>query len=137
MDIAKRDALLALIGNVNEKSVVIDLNTFFDGNDDSGSIWCNLSIAPEPKDVLEKLEEVRKRDDVDDIKILVTQYDGGDEEWPFSDTIYFITSADENELIAFLGQDYQPDEVWIENQAAELHSINLPSGMKLVAAWWD
>ena len=43
------------------------------------------------------LKTILERDDVADVRIMVTQYDGG-EEWPFSETVFFVTSATPEEI---------------------------------------
>lgn len=139
MDKAKRDKLLNLVGDVNDKTdglVLVTLEQFFDGNDDGGSIWCNLPSAPEPQEVYELLKAIRDRDNVADVRIMVTQYDGGDDEWPFSDTVFFVTSAAPEEVQSWLGEDYAPDDIWIDD-FSRAQKISVPSGMIALAAWWD
>lgn len=86
LNIEKRSALLRRIGNINAKRRQLPLVTseeFFEGNDDGALIWCNLECAPEPKEIYSLLNDIRSRDDVADVRVMVTQYDGDDDEWPF------------------------------------------------------
>lgn len=139
MDKEKRDQLLNAVGNVNDKTeglALVTLEQFFEGNDDSGSIWCNLPSAPDPRQVYQKLKSIREREDVADVRVLVTQYDGGDEEWPFSDTVFFITSATPDDVQSWLGNDYAPDAIWIDD-FSRTQTIPIPNGMVALAAWWD
>jgi hypothetical protein len=139
MDRVKRDALLRRVGDVNAKTeglVLVTLEEFFDGNDDGGSIWCNLSAAPTPEKVFQILKKIRDRKDVGDVRILVTQYDGADDEWPFSDTVYFITSGSTDDVMSWLGDEYAADEMWLE-EFGRAQAIPLPRGMHIIAAWWD
>ena len=139
MDIAKRDQLLSRVGDVNSKDtglVLVTLEEFFEGNNDRGSIWCNLPEAPEPQMVFEVLKMIRARKDVADVRIMVTQYDGGEDEWPFSDTVYFIMSATPDDAKAWFGELYYPDEIWIDD-FSRAGKIPVPEGMHAVAAWWD
>ncbi|MEZ5998898.1 MAG: hypothetical protein R3B98_09415 [Hyphomonas sp.] len=131
--------LLERIGDVNAKRrdlPLVTLEEFFAGNDDAGSIWCNVMCAPEPDEVFERLKSIRDREDVADVRIMVTQYDGGREEWPFSDTIFFVTSASEGDVRAWLGDEYQPNEVWVD-EFKRAERIDVPEGMAAIAAWWD
>ncbi len=140
MDRSKRDALLKRVGDVNSKSaglILVSLEDFFEGNDDGGSIWCNLSTAPEPRQVYAILSQIRDRPDVVDVRILVTQYDGGDEEWPFSDTVYFLTARTPDDIVSWLGNEYAPDEIGVEPDFGRAEPIDCPNGTKIVTAWWD
>ena len=138
MDVDKRNALVERIGDVNNRNAnlpLVTLETFFEGNDDGGSIWCNLEAAPEPQQVFSVLDAIRQRNDVADVRILITQYDGGDE-WPFSDTIYFITRGSPEDVESWLGETYAADEVYLADlDHAEPYEV--PEGMNIVAAWWD
>lgn len=139
MDKSKRDELLNAVGDVNEKAdglVLVTLEQFFEGNDDGGSIWCNLPSSPEPQEVYEKLKAIREREDVADVRIMVTQYDGGDDEWPFSDTVFFITSAAPEDVQSWLGEEFAPDNIGIDD-FSRAEEISVPNGMVALAAWWD
>ncbi len=140
MDLKRRDALLARIGDVNQKIEdlpLVTLEEFFVGNDDGASIWCNLDSAPSPDKVYGVLKGIRARDDVADVRIMVTQFDGGEEDWPFSDTVYFITSGSEDDVRSWLGEEYQPDEIESGNSFDRAERLPVPSGMQVVYAWWD
>lgn len=139
MDKKKRDQLVSTIGQVNGKLkglALVTLEQFFEGNDDGGSIWCNLPTSPAPLCVYAKLKAIRERPDVEDVRIMVTQYDGGDEEWPFSDTVFFITSGTPVDVQSWLGEDHAPDEIWIDD-FSRAEQISVPNGMVAIAAWWD
>lgn len=66
---------------------------------------------------------------------MVTQYDGG-EEWPFSETVFFVTSATPEEITEWLGELYAPDDVWVDD-FSRAEKMDLPEGMHVVAARWD
>lgn len=139
MDRIKRDELLNMVGDLNRKEdgvVLVTLEQFFEGNDDGGSIWCNLEAAPEPEEVYQKLKTIREREDCADVKVMVTQIDGGNDEWPFSDTVFFVTSAAPEDVKTWLGEDFAPDEIWIDD-CSQVKEIKVPDGMTAVAAWWD
>src|SRR5690349_12736194 len=88
----------ALLASIREQSVdsdarpIVSLEAFFDGNEDLGSIGCNLSPHPGVATFYTVLRAIRDRDDVQDVLVGITE-DMGDEEWPFSDTVYVLTRA--------------------------------------------
>jgi hypothetical protein len=82
------------------------------------------------------LLSIRERPDVSDVRIMVTQFDGGDDEWPFSDTICFVTTASEHDVMGWLGDDYRPDEIWSDD-FSRAEAIDVPPGHRVVGAWWD
>ena len=140
MDLVRRDALLARIGDVNEKTEnlpLVTLEEFFVGNDDGASIWCNFLNGPTPDKVYGILKGIRDRQDVADVRILVTQFDGGEEDWPFSDTVYFITSCSEAEVLSWIGDEYAPDEIESGASFGRAESVPVPKGMQVIYAWWD
>jgi hypothetical protein len=136
MDLTKRDALLGRInysGNNDCFPAVVTLEEFFDGNDDLGSLWCNLSNPPESMTQVHMfLEMIRARADVTDLKILITQFDGSPDEWPFSDTVLIDTEVDPDDVATWF-ERYPPDEVEYGG-----HEVRRLSGFKdCVAVWWD
>ena len=138
MDQTKLEALLKTIGDVNDPdtpSRLVSLEQFFDGNDDGGSIWCNLELAPEPADVRKVLEGIRARPDVHDVLILVTQWDG-EGSWPFSDTVLIVTSADADAVESWLGDDHRPDEIY-PGAPSHAEPYTAPQGVQVFSAWWD
>lgn len=137
MNMEKRDALVKKIGNVNQKNCIVSLEDFFVGNDDGGSIWCNLLSEPEPNYVFKTLLDIRDKPDVADVKIMITQFDGGVDEWPFSDTIIFITSATIEQIQNHLGEDNCPDEIGLDTELTQSPSLNIPQNMKAIVGWWD
>lgn len=139
MNIQKRDALLELVGDLNDFDNVaawVEIEQFFDGNDDLGSIWCNLDEPPEDmSQVSEFLHSIRSRSDVHGLRILVTQFDGGEDEWPFSDAILVVTEASTTEVQGWFNQ-FPPNEVFIE-ESEKLLSDLAYSGRAAVRLWWN
>jgi hypothetical protein len=74
-----------LNAQAKESCPVLTVDEFFEGNDDLGSIGCNLSPAP-PLEVFRRvLLGIAARPDVQSVLVRVTE-DMGDE-WPFSDLL--------------------------------------------------
>jgi hypothetical protein len=140
MDKQKRDALLRRIGPADtwdRVAPLVTLEEFFEGNDDGASIWCNLPSAPKPQKVFAILKGIRDRADVSDVKILVTQYDGGEDEWPFSDTVFIAMSGDAEAVNEWLGEDFAPDEMSVCEKGGWPDGLKVPERHIVVAGWWD
>jgi hypothetical protein len=126
-------------GDVNNPETprpLVTLEEFFEGNDISGSICCNLSPMPEPAEVYAVLKQIRARGDVADVRIEITMFDIP--EWPFSDTVWIITSAAPQEVRSWFSREMAPDEVysgWSEGTRRE--AVEVPAGMVPVCCWYD
>jgi hypothetical protein len=89
---------------------LLTIEEFFDGNEIVGSIGCNLDGEPHPSEFRKILENIRNRDDVSGVYIQVTEMD--DPDWPFSDTAWIVTTADENDISGLFPDNFAPNEVW-------------------------
>ncbi len=115
---------------------LLTLEEFFEGNDVVGSIGCNLEIPPEPAEFYTLLLRIRKMKNVADVRVQVTAFD--DPDWPFSDTVWIITSEAPEEVSTWFPEHLQPDECWwgwTDGQSYE--EIEVPPDMEPVACWWD
>ncbi|MDF2234512.1 hypothetical protein P2H44_18280 [Albimonas sp. CAU 1670] len=142
MDVAKRDALLARIeaggalGDEANPAAFVTPEAFFDGNDDPGSFWCNLPDQPQDMgEILALLLALRARPEVEDLRLLVTQFDEGDEEWPFSDRVYLVGAVDAEAVAESFG-DFAPDETWECEDPGLAARLGHP-GRPVVVLWWD
>lgn len=128
-------------GNPEDREVPTPLLTpeeFFAGNDEVGSIGCNLPSVPHPNRFAQVLEGIREREDVSDIYVQVTCVDSPGEEWPFSDTIWIMTSEDPATVRSWLPDDLAPDECWqgwIKGYKYE--PVEIAPGHHPVAIWYD
>ncbi|MFP5270145.1 hypothetical protein [Coleofasciculus sp.] len=117
---------------------LVSLEDFFLGNEDYGSIGCNLLEHPGLEQFFERLKFIRERQDVQDVLVAVIEIEEDfPDMWPFSDHIYIITSASRTEVENWLAE-LQPDEV-VEGWATEKPS-NAPEilpGFNIFHAWWD
>lgn len=115
---------------------LLTLEGFFEGNDIDGSICCNLDPCPSPMEVYDLLKKIRERKEVAEIYVQITAFD--DPDWPFSDTIWIVTSAESSAVLSWMPGIIEPNECWegwIESQAYE--EIEMPEGMHPIACWWD
>jgi hypothetical protein len=127
------------VGDVNDPATprpLLTLAEFFEGNDKVGSIGCNLPSIPTPSELYELFKYIAARPEVADVRVQVTMFDVP--EWPFSDTIWVITSASPEEVVDWFDEEIRPDDCsrgWTEGVAFEPYA--LPPGMHPVACWWD
>ena len=114
---------------------LVTVEEFFDGNAEVGSIGCNLDSTPSPQQFHAVFLAIAKRPDVRDIRVQITMFDVP--EWPFTDTVYIMTSASPDEVESWFPEELKPDETWIGfvDQAYEPYVV--PAGTQAVACWWD
>jgi len=126
-------------GDVNDPLTprpLLTLTEFFEGNDAVGSIGCNLVPTPTPAEFHALLNRISARPDVADVRVQVTRFDAP--EWPFSDVVWVVTSADAAEVVKWFDDAVRPDECsagWPEQTAME--ACHVPHGMQPIACWWD
>jgi hypothetical protein len=114
---------------------LVTIDEFFEGNSAVGSIGCNLDCAPAPSRFYELFREMARRPEVKDIRVQITAFDAP--EWPFSDTVYVMTSAAPEEVGSWFLSELKPDETWEGFVDQAFESYEVPAGCKPVACWWD
>lgn len=115
---------------------LLTLTEFFEGNEVMGSIGCNLIPTPTPLEFHALLARIASRADVADVRVEVTMFD--DPEWPFSDTVWIMTSAGPQEVEEWFEEAVRPDACsagWLAGVAMEPYPM--PNGMQPVRCWWD
>ena len=117
---------------------VVSLEDFFEGNDDDGSIGCNLTPLLGPQFFYKTLREIRARPEVHEIFVAFHFLEKGDpsEPWPFSDTLFVVTSASREQLASWV-EPLQPDEVSDVFHFNEAGRVMAPPGTKVYCVWWD
>ena len=115
---------------------LVPIDRFFDGNDDEGSIGCNLLPHPGIKLFRDTLQSLSQRPDVSAVYALITELDPGDDAWPFSDTVV-VTGSVTQEAVQTVIADLQPDEVGLADQEALGISLSSVNGNSALVAWWD
>ncbi|MCZ8253093.1 MAG: hypothetical protein O9318_11535 [Hylemonella sp.] len=115
---------------------IVDINRFFDGNDDEGSIGCNLEPHPGIDAFRDSLVGLSKRQGIRGVYTVISELDPGEDSWPFSDTVLVVGDVLAEEIRAAL-ESLQPDDV----SSAELSSLGLPefssASGQAVVVWWD
>ena len=143
MDSTKRRELIERIKALGLPSPdrplpLVTLEEFFLGNDDYGSIGCNLTPMLGPHFFFEKLKLIRDQPNVQGVYIEVNEVDEADTSmWPFADRVYIFTSGT-TEDVASWTTSLRPDE--IEDGFA--HGTpecapELKPGYRCYAIWWD
>jgi hypothetical protein len=128
-------------GNPESRSVatpLLTLEEFFDGNDSVGSIGCNLRGDPKPQEFYRLLKEIRSRSDVSDVRIQITCVDYPGEEWPFSDTIWIVTTAGPDIVKGWFPRRLAPDESWEGWPPSRIYEpCPIAEGHRVIAVWYD
>mgnify|MGYP006203075923 CR=1 FL=1 len=114
---------------------LLSVDEFFEGNEEVGSIGCNLDGAPEPGVFHALFRAIARRPEVKDIRVQVTAFDVP--EWPFSDTVYIMTSATPEQVAAWFPEHLRPDDTWAGFVDQSYEPYQVPDGVQPVACWWD
>lgn len=115
---------------------LLSVSEFFDGNDCIGSIGCNLAGQPSPDKFYCLFKSIAARPDVRDIRVAITMFD--DPDWPFSDTVFVMTSATNDEVKSWFPDELAPDVVEEANPLnTRFEPYEVPAGVRAVACWWD
>jgi len=120
---------------VESPTPLLTVFEFFEGNTVLGSIGCNLESVPRPVEFYNLFQLMLKRADVSDIRIQITAFD--DPDWPFTDTVYIMTSATESEVASWFPAALAPDEVWTGFIDQEFEYYAVPEKTNPIACWWD
>jgi hypothetical protein len=114
---------------------LLTIDEFFKGNTVAGSIGCNLDPMPSPEQFYDLFKAIARRPEVKDIRVQITAFD--DPSWPFSDTVYVMTSASPEEVATWFPEELRPDETWEGFVDQPYEPYEPPAGTKPVACWWD
>lgn len=134
MNTAKRAELINEFSGQSE--IVVPIERFFDGNDDTGSIGCNLPEHPGMDTFRTILTGLLARPDVKAVYARIFELDPGEGSWPFTDTVFVvgkISLAGLKRIVAPL----QPDEVAMGNDFGIPKLIADQYTTPVKAIWWD
>src|SRR5262245_46292997 len=125
MDNAKCKALKAELAAQPEPQIV-SVERFFDGNDDLGSIGCNLIEHPGVDAFRDVLTGLLRRPDVQAVYAQISEIDPGEDCWPFANTVLVVGAIPADELRSAVST-LEPDEVAAAEDSAFHHPS--PRGM--------
>jgi hypothetical protein len=135
MDVSKCKALKTRLGP-DQYGQLIPIAEFFDGNDDLGSIGCNLDPHPGVDAFRDVLTGLLRRPDVEAVYAQIAELDPGKESWPFTDTVIVAGMIPADDLRSAVSS-LQPDEVGDSQQFAVSPSIAERHGSPVLVVWWD
>jgi hypothetical protein len=135
MDLSKCKALKTRLGP-DQYGQLVPIAEFFDGNDDLGSIGCNLDPHPGVDAFRDVLTGLLRRPDVEAVYAQISELDPGQESWPFTDTVLVAGRISANDLRSVVSS-LQPDEVGDSTQFGVSPSIAEPQGSPVLVVWWD
>ena len=135
MNETKKAELIAAVSPQPE-APIIPIDQFFDGNEDLGSIGCNLIEHPGINRFHETLTGLLHRPDVNAVFALITELDPGEGYWPFTDTILVVGSISVKELRHVLAP-LEPDEVGTAEELGAPSAFLRKQDEPVLAAWWD
>jgi hypothetical protein len=121
-----------------ESLPVVSLEDFFEGNQDYGSIGCNLMEHPSPQVFFEHLLSIRARPDVQDVLVEISEVEEDNpNRWPFSERVYILTSTSAEQVAEWMAL-LKPDEIERGYLLGKPSAApRLQEGMEVYAAWWD
>lgn len=145
MDGSDQTKLVALVADIEElyerpgsqAGVCVDAVRFMDGNEDCGSIGCNLIEHPGPAQFREVINSVSSRPDVSALIAHITEVMDVDEgEWPFSDKLFIATTADPSDIAEWFAS-VSPDEISAADVSKLIGVPSVPPGVRWYSVWWD
>ena len=135
MDLRKCKALKTRLGP-DQYGQVVPIAVFFDGNDDLGSIGCNLDPHPGMDAFASVLTGLLRRSDVEAVYAQISELDPGEVCWPFTDTVLVAGRISADDLRSTVSS-LQPDEVGDSTQFGVSPSIGQRHRSPVLVVWWD
>jgi len=130
-----RDALVQSLEN-QEELLLVPVTQFFEGNDDLGSIGCNLIEHPGIEKFRDILLAIANRGDIEAVFAQISEVDCGPQYWPFTDMIWFVGVIPVEELQQLLAP-LEPDVVGPASSFFTNRKLPSQYGSRLLGAWWD
>jgi len=124
-------------GELEGSLPVVSLELFFEGNDDIGSIGCNLLNHPGIEKFYSVLKHIRNKSNVQDVFIEIMEYEEGDDVWPFSERVYILTEASTGEVTNWV-KELEIDDIsegYMFGQPKVAPKLKV--GYFVYSIWWD
>lgn len=135
MDLKKCNDLKSRLGP-DEYGQIVPIVEFFDGNDDSGSIGCNLLSHPGMDRFREVLTGLLNRPDVKAVFAAISELDPGEDSWPFTDTVLVVGTISSDDLHSLVSE-LQPDEIGDSAEFGISPLIAQQHRSPVLVVWWD
>ena len=135
MDLGKCKSLKTCLGP-DPYGQIVPITDFFDGNDDVGSIGCNLSPHPGVDIFRDVLTGLLRQPDVEAVYAQISELDPGEDSWPFTDTVLVAGRISGDDLRSAVSS-LQPDEVGDSKAFGVSPSIAERHGSPVLVVWWD
>ncbi|MEM8498037.1 MAG: hypothetical protein AAF542_08435 [Pseudomonadota bacterium] len=139
MDLSAKERIVKEIEKqgLDKREVAVPLDLFFEGNDDLGSIGCNLGDEqPSIATFYRTLKELESRDDVYSVWVRICFVEE-EEYWPHTDTVYLIASLSLEEIERSL-ENLLCDEIaegWMYGKPDVIPDIT--PDVPIYSVWWD
>jgi hypothetical protein len=133
--------LMKRLGDVNDftrPQQLVTLAEFFEGNNDWGSIGYNCLKPQSPQEWYRFLKGIASRPDVHDVRIEVQEQPSPDR-WPFTETIWVITTASPDDVRAWFPEHMHPDDIFLglDRPVGKVQPYDIPAGYTAVGLWYD
>ena len=115
---------------------VIPIQRFFDGNDDPGSIGCNLLDHPGFEEFRNLLTGLLRRRDVQAVYALIADPDPGPDFWPFADTV-LVVGPISPDFLGLILSPLEPDEIELCDESSVPLLIKQKHQAPVLSVWWD
>src|SRR5262249_43406109 len=143
MDLGRRGQLIERITVLGLPSPdhplpLVTLEEFFEGNDNYGSIGCQLTPMLGPEFFFLTFKSIRSLPNLHGVLVEVAEVEPEDSlAWPFSDRVYVFTDAERDELAQWAAP-IKPDAIQ-EGFSNGKHRCApaIVSGFKCYSLWWD
>lgn len=135
MDRTKRGYIVERLRGQPEPHLVW-IERFLDGNDDLGSIGCNLVEHPGMELFREVFGRLLTRGDVSGVWARIFELEPDEDSWPFSDLVFVEGTLSVDALAAEV-QALQPDSVSDGQDFGVSRIERQEPGYKVLAIWWD
>lgn len=115
---------------------LVSAEHFFDGNDDLGSIGCNLPEHPGVEVFRNTFLGLLQRVDVQAVYVQIAELDPGESCWPFADIVLVVGEIPVDELRRVV-RELEPDEVSTVEAMGLARPADTPPDVSVLAIWWD
>ena len=122
----------------DESYPLVSVEDFFEGDDDLGSIGCNLFEHPGIAEFYDTFRKIKSRKDVFDVLLQITEIEPQTKGiWPFCDHVFIITSNSIYNTWALV-KHLQPTDVFLWQDTYKLANMpTIPKSYQVITVWWD